>query len=135
MLKNALARGEELTDGQRAVKAGSCKKAETLCIYPKTSFKFLPHGGPWHTPARGTEGLSPHSSFPCLEKAALAPTPSFFPEPRHWSFPSGSCLAITRLSCWKLAGMTCSRDPSDLVKISQWTRSYYRGTDGRSCTH
>jgi len=69
---------------------------------------------------------------PASKKATLAPDPSQrFPRSGHWSFPARSCLATTHPSRCRLAGMTCSRDLSDLVKSSQRAQSYYRGTDGR----
>lgn len=39
------------------------------------------------------------------------------------------------LSHRELAGMTCLRELSGLLKISPWARRYYRGTDGHWCAH
>lgn len=68
MLKNALAQGEELTDGQgagRAGRRGGSGKAEPLCLYPKPLLSSLLCRGPWRSPVSAQPYLHPGSRTPC----------------------------------------------------------------------
>lgn len=114
--------------GQRE---GGCGKAETLCPYPKTPFKVLPRGGPWCSPAMGHKESIPAQLLPRPRKSSFSlKSPLTFS--RALELPIGSCLATMHLSRWRLSGMTCSKELSDLVKIRQQTPSYYWRTDGHS---